>query len=212
MQTFSHLSRRVAAVALFAASALVLAACGAKPGAVTADDMSKGGETAKVTLIEYASVTCAHCAEFNETVMPQLEEKFIKTGKIKYVYREFLTPPNDVSAAGILLARCAGKDKYFEVVDTIMKSQREMFAGNSTANARPVLLNIAKSVGMSEDQFNTCITDQKGIERIQNNVDKYMKENDVSSTPTFFINGKKFERKTGDFAEFEKALLDAGVK
>ncbi|ESQ76800.1 hypothetical protein ABAC402_03830 [Asticcacaulis sp. AC402] len=203
-------SRRLTAIALLAGTALAIAGCSKTPDAVTADDMSKGGDNAKVTLIEYASVTCVHCADFNEKVLPQLEEKYIKTGKIKYVYREFLTPPNDVSAAGTLLARCAGKDKYFEVIDAVMRSQKEMFADGTAANAKPVLLNIAKQVGLSEAQFNACITDQKGQERLRNNIDKYMKESNIESTPTFFINGKKFEGKT--VADFEKAFADLGVK
>ncbi|EGF90171.1 DSBA oxidoreductase [Asticcacaulis biprosthecium C19] len=213
MHLLSHLTRRVVTAAFLAGAALVLASCGeSKSGAVTADDMSKGGENAKITLIEYASVTCVHCAAFNKEVLPQLEEKYIKTGKIKYVYREFLTPPNDVSAAGTLLARCAGKDKYFAVIDQVMRSRDAMFADGTAANARPVLLNIAKNAGLSEEQFNACITDKKALEGLQARVEKYGRENNISTTPTFFINGKKFERKTGDFAEFEKAFADLGVK
>ena len=189
-----------------AATALLLAGCG-KSIKLVEGDMSLGaGENAKVTLIEYASVTCAHCAEFNKDVMPELMAKYITPGKIRYVYREFLTEPRDVSAAGILLARCSGKENYFKVIDEIMKAQGEMFGDGTTTNALPVLKRIGASVGIDEKAFNTCISDEKGLTRIQDNVDKYLKEDDITGTPTFFINGKRFERKTGTIADFDEAF------
>ncbi|MDV6329785.1 DsbA family protein [Asticcacaulis sp. 201] len=185
---------------------LLMAGCGSKVSPVGDGDVSLGPDNAKVTLIEYASVTCAHCAEFNKDVMPELMAKYITPGKIRYVYREFLTEPRDISAAGILLARCSGKANYFKVNDAIMRSQQEMFGDGTTTNALPVLQRIAKSVGLTEKEFNKCVTDPKGLERIQNNVDKYLKEDGVEGTPTFFINGKKFERKTGTIADFDAAF------
>ncbi|CAM3141284.1 thioredoxin domain-containing protein [Asticcacaulis taihuensis] len=187
-------------------TALLLAGCGKTIKPVEGDMSLGAGENAKVTLIEYASVTCAHCAEFNKDVMPELMAKYITPGKIRYVYREFLTEPRDVSAAGILLARCSGKENYFKVVDEIMKAQGEMFGDGTTTNALPVLKRIGASVGIKDDAFNKCITDEKGLARIQDNVDKYLKEDDITGTPTFFINGKRFERKTGTIADFDEAF------
>ncbi|MGN6364863.1 thioredoxin domain-containing protein [Asticcacaulis taihuensis] len=187
-------------------TALLLAGCGKSIKPVEGDMSLGAGENAKVTLIEYASVTCAHCAEFNKDVMPELMAKYITPGKIRYVYREFLTEPRDVSAAGILLARCSGKENYFKVVDEIMKAQGEMFGDGTTTNALPVLKRIGASVGIKDDAFNKCITDEKGLARIQDNVDKYLKEDDITGTPTFFINGKRFERKTGTIADFDEAF------
>ena len=187
-------------------TALLLASCGKTIKPVEGDMSLGAGENAKVTLIEYASVTCAHCAEFNKDVMPELMAKYITPGKIRYVYREFLTEPRDVSAAGILLARCSGKENYFKVVDEIMKAQGEMFGDGTTTNALPVLKRIGASVGIKDDAFNKCITDEKGLARIQDNVDKYLKEDDITGTPTFFINGKRFERKTGTIADFDEAF------
>lgn len=193
-------------LAFAAATALLLVGCN-KPIKPVEGDMSLGaGENAKVTLIEYASVTCAHCAEFNKDVMPELMAKYITPGKIRYVYREFLTEPRDVSAAGILLARCSGKENYFKVIDEIMKAQGEMFGDGTTTNALPVLKRIGVSVGIDEKAFNTCVSDEKGLTRIQDNVDKYLKEDDITGTPTFFINGKRFERKTGTIADFDEAF------
>ena len=187
-------------------TALLLASCGKTIKPVEGDMSLGAGENAKVTLIEYASVTCAHCAEFNKDVMPELMAKYITPGKIRYVYREFLTEPRDVSAAGILLARCSGKENYFKVVDEIMKAQGEMFGDGTTTNALPVLKRIGASVGIKDDAFNKCITDEKGLARIQDNVDKYLKEDDITGTPTFFISGKRFERKTGTIADFDEAF------
>lgn len=193
-------------LAFATATVLLLAGCD-KPIKPVEGDMSLGaGENAKVTLIEYASVTCAHCAEFNKDVMPELMAKYITPGKIRYVYREFLTEPRDVSAAGILLARCSGKENYFKVIDEIMKAQGEMFGDGTTTNALPVLKRIGVSVGIDEKAFNTCVSDEKGLTRIQDNVDKYLKEDDITGTPTFFINGKRFERKTGMIADFDEAF------
>jgi protein-disulfide isomerase len=189
-----------------AATALLLAGCGKSIKPVEGDMSLGAGENAKITLIEYASVTCAHCAEFNKDVMPELMAKYITTGKIRYVYREFLTEPRDVSAAGILLARCSGKENYFKVTDQIMKAQGEMFGDGTTTNALPVLKRIGASVGIDEKAFNACVTDEKGLIRIQDNIDKYAKDDDITGTPTFFINGKKFERKTGTIADFDEAF------
>ncbi|HVZ29898.1 MAG TPA: thioredoxin domain-containing protein, partial [Asticcacaulis sp.] len=142
---------RAGAQALGLAVVLVLLAGCAKPdtGDVTADDMTLGAATAPITLVEYASVTCAHCAAFNREILPELKAKYIVPGKVRYVYREYLTPPENVSAAGALLARCAGRAKYFQMVDAIMRAQPEMFADDSTSGALPVLRRIGQSAGMS---------------------------------------------------------------
>ena len=206
MQTLFHKMLKATGIAALMGAGLLLASCGDKIAPAGEGDMSLGPDNAKVTLIEYASVTCAHCAEFNKDVMPELMAKYITPGKIRYVYREFLTEPRDVSAAGILLARCSGKANYFKVNDALMKAQGEMFGDGTTTNALPVMLRIAKSFGIDEKSFNKCITDPQGLLRIQNNVDKYLKEDDVTGTPTFFINGKKFERKTGTIADFDEAF------
>lgn len=194
---------------VFAAALLVLSltACdNRKMTPLRDEDMGMGPANAKVTLVEYASVTCSHCAEFNADIMPKIKAKYIDTGKIHYVYREVLTPPNNVSAAGVLLARCAGKDNYFKVIDAIMRSQGTMFADGTDANAIPTLLTIAKSVGMTEPQFNKCITDPDGQTRVNTNDENYTKIDGVKGTPTFFINGKLYQRHSGDFAEFDREL------
>ncbi|MBW8881367.1 MAG: thioredoxin domain-containing protein, partial [Asticcacaulis sp.] len=158
------MTRRRAAGAILGLAAL--SACERKITPVTADEMSKGDPKAPVTLVEYASVTCAHCADFNARLMPRIEADYIRTGKVRYVYREFLTPPNEVSAQGVLLARCAGKDKYFGVIDAIMASQGEMFRDGDN-HALPVLTSIARQVRLTDQQFKACITNTDAIAALQ---------------------------------------------
>lgn len=210
--TSYRLSRRAAQFGIVAAFGLLaLGACSKSgSGAVGAgaEDMTKGADNAPITLVEYASVTCTHCATFHTTVLPQIEEKYIKTGKVKYVYKEFLTGPADVSAAGVLIARCAGKDKYFDVIDQVMRSQGEMFADGTTTNARPVLQRIATAAGLSQEEFEVCVKDKKGLERLKSNWDRYVSEDGVQGTPSFFINGKRHEYRGGGIAEFDQAFSE----
>ena len=171
--------------------ALSLAACAKTGGSiVTSDDMSLGNPTAKVTVIEYASASCPHCAAFNNEVFPAFKAKYIDTNKIHYVFREFLTPPPEVAAAGFLTARCAGKDKYFSVLDAIFRGQQAMF---QSGDYRGALLRIAESAGLSESQFNACITDETAIKALNDRVQTYIKRDNISGTPTFMVNGKALD-------------------
>lgn len=182
----SNFSRRFLAVAML--GALALAGC-AKGGATSnADDMTLGDPKAKVEMVEYASASCSHCARFNNEVFPAFKAKYIDTGKVHYTLKEFLTPPQELAAAGFLTARCAGKDKYFSVLDSIFKNQTEMF---QTGDYRGVLLRIAQSAGLTEQQFNACITDEAALKALNARVEKASKEQKITGTPTFFINGKQ---------------------
>src|SRR5439155_2600770 len=111
------------------AMSFAVAACQKPAGeAASADDMTMGSPNAKVTMIEYASVSCPHCARFATEVFPAFKAKYIDTGQVRYVAREALTGDPAIAAAGFLTARCAGKDKYFQVVDAIYRAQPEIFA------------------------------------------------------------------------------------
>ena len=190
----------VAALALAAS----LTAC-QKPGstAVTADDMSLGNPNAKVTVIEYASVACPHCADWDINVFQAFKTKYIDTGRVHYIAREALVHDPAIAAAGFLTARCAGKDKYFQVVDAIYHGQAEM---ESSGNPRATLLNIAKSAGLTEAQFNACINDEKALAAINARWQKYIDEDKINSTPTFVINGKVY-----DSGEMPMPQLDAAI-
>jgi protein-disulfide isomerase len=187
----------VSVVAGGAAVAAAPAASGKLP--VRADDMSLGSPKAKVQVVEYASLSCPHCARFNADVFPAFKAKYVDTGKVRYTLREMLTPPAEVAAAGYMLARCAGPDKYFKVVAEVFRSQSSW-----DGDIKPVFLGIAKSNGLTEAQFESCLSSQANLEAINTRV-KAAIDGGVSSTPTFFINGKKHE------GEMTLEQLDAAI-
>ena len=189
---------------------LSLVACNKGGGGVSSDEMSLGDPKAKVTVIEYASVACPVCANFNQTVFPDFKKKYIDTGKVHYVAREALTGNPSLAVAGFLLARCAGKDNYFKVTDAVYRAQDQIYEPG-TENIRPaaghdVLLHIAQSVGLSEDQFNKCINDEKGIQALQERVERLSKEYKIDSTPTFIVNGKAMQPGAATMAELDAAI------
>ncbi len=192
-------------VTLVAALAASLAACGPKGTKVSAEDMTLGNPNAKVTVVEYASVACPHCAKWNEEVFPAFKAKYIDTGKVNYVAREALTGEPTLANAGAMLARCAGKDKYFQVTDALYHAQASIF---QTGAIRDELLTIARAAGMSEDQFNSCLSDENAAKSAQR-LEKLMKDNDIKGTPTFVVNGKKVNGDEG--GEATLAQLDAAI-
>jgi len=173
----------------FTAALVALASCNKPAGQTNLDeDMTQGKADAPVTLIEYASVTCPHCAAWNAEVFPAFKAKYIDTGKVKYVLRE--APIHGApDVAGFMVARCAGKDKYFQVVDGLMRSQPDM--GASLENIRDVILKVGESAGMSEQSIVKCLNDDKTSAAAQKRADKEMKEFDIGGTPTFVLKGKK---------------------
>jgi protein-disulfide isomerase len=153
-------------------------------------DMAIGSDKAPVTIIEYASMTCPHCAHFSETTFPELKKRYIDTGKVRYIFREF--PFDKLAAAGFMLARCASKDggseRYMAVIETLFAKQNEWVV---TDNPVAPLQNIAKQLGFTDESFRACLTNQKvldGIEAVRN---RAVEKLGVNSTPTFFVNGKK---------------------
>jgi protein-disulfide isomerase len=165
-------------------------------------DMALGPQNAPVTITEYASMTCPHCANFNETVFPKIKSEYIDTGKIRYVFREF---PLDIkAAAGSMLARCIAKDdapKYFAVIDLLFRQQNDWVMKNTTET----LTRIGKQAGLSQQQVEDCLKDQALLDKIAAD-QKYA--NDVlkvNSTPTFFINGEMLKGETS-FDEFSKRI------
>lgn len=201
-----NFSRRLL-VAVAAAAALTLAGCSKGGGPVAGDeDMSMGPADAKVKLVEYASASCSHCATFNNEVFPLVKAKYIDTGKMQYTLKEFVTPPPQMAIASFLVARCAGKDKYFTVLDSVYKNQNEMF---QTGDIRGVLLRIAQSTGMTEDDFNKCTGDETQINALAARVDKAVKNDGISATPTFFINGKKIAEGEITLAQIDEAFAEA---
>jgi protein-disulfide isomerase len=148
-------------------------------------DVVLGSEKAPVTIIEYASTTCPHCAHFATTTFPELQKRYIDTGKVRYIYREF--PLNQLDAGAFMLARCAGKDKFLPIVETLYATQRVWMVENAIEPLR----NIAKQFGFTEQTFNECLSNQKVLDELVEVRDHAAAKLGVNSTPTFFINGKR---------------------
>jgi protein-disulfide isomerase len=165
-------------------------------------DMALGPADAKVTIVEYASMTCPHCAAFNEQVFPKIKSEFIDTGKVRYVFREF---PLDIkAAAGSMLSRCIANgdpNKYFAVTDLLFKSQNDWVMKNTTES----LTRIGKQAGLTQQQVEECLKDQALLDKIAAD-QKYASEVlKVDSTPTFFVNGEKIKGETS-IEVFEKKI------
>ncbi|KXF78346.1 disulfide bond formation protein DsbA [Paramesorhizobium deserti] len=150
-------------------------------------DMVMGKADAPVTIVEYASMTCPHCAHFAETTLPTIKEKYIDTGKARLIFREFPFDPR--AAAAFMLARCAPEDRYFPMIDALFKQQQQWAAAN---DAETPLLQIAKLAGFTQESFQACLTNQQLLDDVNASRERGEKEFGVTSTPTFFINGKKY--------------------
>ena len=148
-------------------------------------DRVLGKDDAPVTVIEYASMTCPHCAHFAETTYPELKKRYIDTGKVKYIFREF--PLDPLAAGASMLARCADKDKFYPMIETLFQQQTKW----AVEKPIPQLMAIAKQAGISEQTFNACLSDQKMLEAMQAEQKRATDKFGVNSTPTLFINGKK---------------------
>jgi protein-disulfide isomerase len=186
--------------AIFPEAMAQAAADVAKP--VSLPDMALGPKDAAVTITEYASMTCPHCAAFNEQVFPKIKSEYIDTGKVRYIFREF---PLDIkAAAGSMLSRCIAKDdaaKYFAVTDMLFRQQSDWVVKNTTET----LTRIGKQAGLTQQQVEACLKDQALLDKIAAD-QKYASDVlKVDSTPTFFVNGEKIKGETS-FEEFAKKI------
>lgn len=182
------LSRRSTLAVAALASVALLAGCGGQgAGAAAEGDMAMGAaEGAKVTVVEYASVTCHVCAAWQDANWAQFKARYVDTKKVRYVFREIPTPPANVAAAGFLVARCAGEDKYFDVVHAIMSSQEEIRAGAG----RDTLYRIGNGAGLSNSQIQACITDPDALAAVEKRA-QAARDAGVTGTPSFFVNGRQ---------------------
>lgn len=196
----------LAAASAVMATALLVSGCnsggvagGGKPASTleVESDLPMGSKDAKVVLVEYASVTCPHCANFHKEVLPVIKQKYVDTGKVRYIFREFPTPPFELATAGHLMARCAGVDKRNQIIDALMRGQTDWITqASGPLGAKQALLNIAASAGMSEAEFDTCMANEKLLKTLVDIRDGGIKAG-VEGTPTLFINGERFEAPTG---------------
>jgi protein-disulfide isomerase len=144
-----------------------------------------GKEDAPVTIIEYASTTCPHCANFHKTTFPELKKRYIDTGQVRFIYREF--PLNEPDFIAYMLSRCMPKDKFFPFLETLFEQQEKW----AVQGWQAPLKNIASQAGFNEETFNACLQNKQ----VQEGVAWQSKQGSklgVNSTPTFFINGQKY--------------------
>ena len=149
-------------------------------------DVVMGDANAPVTIIEYASMTCSHCASFHNTTYPEMKKKYIDTGKVRFIFREF--PLDPLAAAAAMLARCAGKDKFFPLIDAFFAQQKDWVV------QKPLqpMFAIAKQAGFTQQSFDECLANQQMLNGIEESRTRAASKFNVTSTPTFFINGKIF--------------------
>jgi protein-disulfide isomerase len=156
-----------------------------KPGDLP--DFALGSADAKVTIVEYASLTCPHCAAFHKDVWPGLKSKYVDTGKVRFIFRDF--PLNPRAFGGSMLARCLGGDKGMALVDTLFTKQADWAAVE--ANPQQALFDVSKQAGFTQESFEKCLTDQKLFEQLTAMQKRAAEVHKVASTPTFFVNGKR---------------------
>ena len=149
-------------------------------------DEAMGAADAPITIVEYASMTCPHCAHFHQSTFPEMKKKYIDTGKVRFIFREF--PLDSLAAAGSMLARCAGKDKFFPLIEALFSQQADWVV------QKPLqpMLAIAKQAGFTQQTFDECLANQQILNGIEESRNRAATRFNVNSTPTFFINGKIF--------------------
>ena len=162
-------------------------------------DHQLGPDNAPVTIVEYASMTCPHCASFHETTYPEMKRKYIDTGKARFIFREF--PLDPLALAGSMLARCAGKDKFFPMIETLFARQKEWV----TQKPLQPLLAIARQAGFTQQTFDECLANQRSQNGLEEGRQRAAQKLNVQSTPTFFVNGKLF-RGTLTTEELDKEM------
>lgn len=158
-----------------------------KPG--PRGEITLGSADAKVTVVEYASMTCSHCAHFTKDVWPEFKKKYVDSGKVYYVFREF--PLDNLAAAAAMLARCTGGDKTMPFIEVLFEHQQDWAFGEG--NPVPKLFEFAKQAGFTQESFDKCLTDQKLLDNITAGRTRAAEVFGVNATPTFFINGKKLD-------------------
>jgi len=216
--TTTSLTRRtlsaalVAGTAMFGAASLAPVAL-AQEATVPVEDLHKSGKLpdkvmgsadAPVTIVEYASMTCGHCGAFHNRVFPELKKKYVDTGKVRFIFREF--PLGSYAAAASMLARCAADDKFFPMLKVLFETQDQW--AYVQANQRvPTLLGVAQQAGFTRDEFKQCLSNQELLNGINEIRDQAANVYGVTSTPTFFVNGQLM-RGAGSVADFEERMKD----
>ena len=197
------LDRRALIVSGLAVSALPGLARAA-PLPPVAGEMTLGSPKAPIQFVVYASASCPHCARWWTTVLPEVRKRFIDTGKVRLVFREFLTPPTEFAAAGFILARRI-PGKYFEVLTTVFQRQEEIYRSEKLWEG---LEAISEQYGLTKAQFKAALNDPAALKAVNDRFFTAMNQNHVEVTPTFFVNGAPYEGEA-DLAELSRAFAVA---
>lgn len=163
-------------------------------------DVIEGSDEAKVTVIEYASLSCPHCANFHKTIYPQLKSAYIETGKVRFIYRDF--PLNEAAMVGTMIARCSGQAGYTAMIDALLTNQDQWLRAQDVFSA---LLAQAKFAGMDQDRVYTCLEDQQLGQSVLQRRQLAVDTAGVNSTPTLLIDGVEFSQ-TGDFQAISQQI------
>lgn len=169
-----------------------------------------GNPDAEVELVEYASLTCSHCADFHNDVMPRIKEDYVATGKVRFVFQEFPTEPVQIALAGFSLARCAGESGYLGVLDDFFGSQGEIFEAGRAGTIGETLIALGERNGIKEADFEGCVIEQSYRRAVSDSVN-HGQSQQVNSTPTIILNGVKLETTESRTPEGLAALIDAAL-
>ena len=179
----------------------------AEPGLLP--DMSLGNPKAPITVIEYASASCPHCAHWNKDIWPAFQAKYVATGKVRYIFREIVTSPAEYALSAFLIGRCAvAKSKtpknsgpYFAVLETFFMGQDAYF---ETGDLSPLTQSVQKKTGLDPMAQLDCVTDEKQLDAFYKTMKTHAEQHKIRSTPTFVVNGKTIDG-------HEMAELDAAI-
>jgi protein-disulfide isomerase len=173
---------------------------------ITKDDRILGNPEAPITIVEYASLTCPHCAHFANDILPEIKKEWIDTGKARLVLRDF--PLDEPALRAAMIARCAPPERYYAFADTFFAAQEKWVR---SGDYREALARLAKLGGMGQAEFDTCIKNTELENKIVEGRLRATQELDVNSTPTFFVNGSKLAGAPTK-EEFEKLLSGLAAK
>lgn len=212
--------RSAALLAIFAATTLAACSGGGETGSAPSSseqaallpaDMAVGSPDAPVTIVEYASITCPHCATFHARVYPDIKEKYVDTGKVRFVFREFPTAPANLAMAGFVMARCIAErtparegEAYFGVVGSLFGSQGQWLYGDNP-DPKGEFLKIAGEAGLSEADLNACLSNEETVDTISEIIEHGRTAYDITGTPSFVMDGV-LRKDLRTAADFEKAI------
>lgn len=195
--------RRVVLVILLILPILLPAAHALQPTQAMLAERAMGDPSAKATIVEYSSLTCPHCADFHREVLPRIREEYIEKGLVRYVPRDF--PLDGRALAAAMIARCVPPDRYFGFLDMLFRDQQTW-----ARSAKPLddLKVRAQLAGLSPAEVEACLADQNLLKAIQASAAEARQRENIESTPTFFIDGKKISG-AASYDQFKSAIDEA---